>query len=223
VSPKATLPKNSIRRKSPAAVEARERLLETAERLLADHGIDGVSLRQIAAESGNANNSVIQYHFGDKAGLIREIILRRVARFEARRRDLMASAEADGRTDDIRALLEILFLPIAEATDAEGRHIYARFLMQFLTRFQYQAGIQHPGWSPDSAASRAVTLLAGRLAFLSPQQLEARINRIGGLFFNALVDRDNAAAQRRAIESGPDFEADLFAMMAAAIAAAPQI
>ena len=65
---------------------AREILLDTAERLLAEHGIDGVSMRQIAAAAGQGNNSVIQYHFGDKAGLLREIILRRVAGFEPRRR-----------------------------------------------------------------------------------------------------------------------------------------
>src|SRR5271165_6360652 len=90
------------RRKSQATGGARERLLETAERLLADHGIGGVSFRQIGVATGNGNNSVIQYHFGDKAGLIREIIRRRVERFEPRRRELLAAAEAGGRLDDLR-------------------------------------------------------------------------------------------------------------------------
>ena len=76
---------------------AREILLDTAERLLAEHGIDGVSMRQIAAAAGQGNNSVIQYHFGDKAGLLREIILRRVAGFEPRRQSLFAGAAERGR------------------------------------------------------------------------------------------------------------------------------
>ena len=44
-----------------------------AERLFALHGIDGVSLRQIAAEAGSANNSAVHYHFGSKTGLIAAI------------------------------------------------------------------------------------------------------------------------------------------------------
>jgi AcrR family transcriptional regulator len=207
------------RKRSNAADGSRERLLETAERLFADHGIDGVSLRQIAAAAGNGNNSVIQYHFGDKAGLMRQIIVRRVARFEPRRRALLANAEAEGRPDDLRPLLEIIFLPLAEATDSDGRPVYVRFIMEFLTRFQYQEGTEHPGWAPDSAAVRAVALLSKRLPFLSGAHLAQRINRAGGLFFNALIERDNARARGRTTEPEKSFMADLFAMMAAAIAA----
>ena len=207
------------RRRSIAGGSARERLLETAERMLADNGIDAVSLRQIGAATGQGNNSVVQYHFGDRAGLIREIILRRVESFEPRRRSLLALAEASGRLGDIRALLEIIFLPLAEATDAEGRHVYVRFLMQFMTQFRYQAGLEHPGWSSDSAAVRAVALLGERLPSLGPNRLQARIHRIGGMFYCALIDRDNALAQGGPIEPQPGFADDLFDMMAASLAA----
>ncbi|MET0908751.1 MAG: helix-turn-helix domain-containing protein, partial [Ilumatobacteraceae bacterium] len=49
------------------------RIVEVAERLFALHGIDGVSLRQIAAAAGTANNSAVNYHFGSKDGLITAI------------------------------------------------------------------------------------------------------------------------------------------------------
>ena len=196
---------------------ARERLLDTAERLLGEYGIEGVSLRQIAAEAGQGNNSVIQYHFGDKTGLLREIILRRVAGFEPRRQALLEKAEREGRLDDVRLLLEIMFLPIAEIVDASGRHIYARFIMQFMSSFRYQVGIDHPGWAADSAATRAVKLIPACLPFLDQQALTARINRVGGMFFNALIERDNAAATGRATEPEAVFFDDLFAMMTAAI------
>jgi hypothetical protein len=89
-------------------------------------------------------------------------------------------------------------------------------MMQFLTRLQYRQGFGHPGWAPDSAASRAALLLAECLPFLAGDALTTRINRVGGLFFNALVDRDNASAQGRAVEPEPVFLADLFNMMEAA-------
>jgi len=196
-------------------------MLDAAEHLLAEHGIDGVSLRQIGAATGQGNNSAVQYYFGDKAGLVREIIARRVAAFEPRRQQLLDAAAAQGRLGDIRTLLEIVFLPLTEATDADGRHVYIRFMMQFLTRLQYQEGFGHPGWAPDSAATRAVMLLADCLPLLKGEALATRINRVGGLFFNAVVDRDNAIARGRSAEPDSLFFADVFAMMTAAIKVPP--
>ncbi len=208
-----------VPRRSSAGALSRERLLDTAEALLAEHGIDGVSLRQIAAATGQANNSVVQYHFGDKAGLIRELIARRVAGFEPRRVALLNDATAGTARPDIARLLEVIFRPLAEATDSEGRHIYARFMNEFLTRFQYQPGIEHPGWAPDSAGTRAATLIGTLLPELSPHDLTTRLNRIAGLFLSALIDRDNALANGREVEPSKHFFSDLFAMMAAAVAA----
>jgi AcrR family transcriptional regulator len=204
-------------RASKRAQGARERLLDTAELLFAESGIEGASLRQIASLSGQANNSVIQYHFGDKAGLLREIIERRVAGFEPRRQNLLAAAQRDGKLADLRALLEILFLPIAELTDARGQHVYARFILQFLTSFRHQAGTDHPGWRADSAGTRAGLLIAEVLPFLPAAMLTARINRVGGMFFNALIERDYAITAGEPVEDEAAFFDDLFAMMAAAI------
>ena len=198
---------------------ARELLLDAAERLWSEHGIDGASLRQIAAESGQGNNSVIQYHFGDKSGLLKEIIQRRVAGFEPLRQNMLAAAERDGRLGDIRTLLEILFLPIAKIVDGRGRHVYAGFMMQFLSSFRYQVGIDHPGWASDSAASRAANLIPDAIPHIVKSAIAGRINRVGGMFFNALIERDNAAASGRETEPEVVFLDDLFNMMTAALAA----
>ena len=197
--------------------ESRQHLLDTAERLLADHGLEGVSLRQIGAAAGEANNSVIQYHFGDKAGLIAAIIGRRIASFEARREILLA--EAMGRETDIASLLKVLLLPLAETEDAYGRHTYARFMMQFLVNFQYQEGIHHPGWGPQSAATRAVTLLGDKLPLLSKRGLGERINWVGMLFLSALVERDNARGNGKPVEKEKIFIEDVFNAMSAVMQA----
>jgi AcrR family transcriptional regulator len=202
-------------RPAPKPSDAREILLDTAERLLGERGVEGASMRQIAAEAGQGNNSVVQYHFGSKAGLMREIIERRVAGFEPRREELLAAAS----DDDIQSLLKVLFLPIAELTDDQGGHVYARFIMQFLSSFRYQAGTEHPGWRPESAASRAAMMLTERLSFLQPAVLHQRISHLGGMFFNALIERDNLAASGQAVDPEARFLDDLFAMMTAAVSA----
>jgi AcrR family transcriptional regulator len=201
--------------------ESRRRLLDTAERLLAEHGLAGVSLRQIGAEAGEGNNSVIQYHFGDKAGLIREIIARRVESFEPRREVLLSEATARAREPQMIDLLKVLFLPLAEAKDAYGRHPYARFMVQFVMQFQHQDGVRHPGWSPDSAAGRAAALLGEQLPFLSTRALSDRISWLSIFFLGALVERDNARARGKPVQRDSLFLDNIFAMMSAAIRAEP--
>jgi AcrR family transcriptional regulator len=201
------------------AEATRARMLETAEALMARHGIDGVSSRQIASATGQGNKSALQYHFGDKRGLMAEIISRRVASFEPRRRTLLQEAEALGRLGDARTLLGVIFRPIAEATDAAGRHVYAGFLLQFLTQGQYEVDSRHPGWGADSAALGAVTHLARITPALGVERLGRRLSYLNGLFLNALVERDNARAHARVVTEDDDLVDELLTMMAAALQA----
>lgn len=51
------------------SISTKERILEAAERLFAEQGFAGTSLRSITAEAG-VNLAAIHYHFGSKEGLI---------------------------------------------------------------------------------------------------------------------------------------------------------
>ena len=54
-------------------VETRERLLKAAERLFADRGFKKVTVRDIC-RAARANVAAVNYHFGDKLGLYREVM-----------------------------------------------------------------------------------------------------------------------------------------------------
>jgi AcrR family transcriptional regulator len=54
-------------------LETRERLLKAAERLFADRGFKEVTVRDICREA-RANVAAVNYHFGDKLGLYREVL-----------------------------------------------------------------------------------------------------------------------------------------------------
>src|SRR5271165_3963630 len=56
----------------PADPSSREKLLGAAERLFADRGFNGVSVRQIAAAAG-VNSALVGYYFGSKTGLLSEV------------------------------------------------------------------------------------------------------------------------------------------------------
>ena len=48
----------------------RLRIVRTAEGLFASRSIDGVSLQEVGRAAGQRNRNAVQYHFGDKLGLI---------------------------------------------------------------------------------------------------------------------------------------------------------
>jgi AcrR family transcriptional regulator len=56
----------------------RERILDSAEELFAQHGFDGVTIRQVTRRA-NVDVALAHYYFGAKRGLFDSVILRRAA------------------------------------------------------------------------------------------------------------------------------------------------
>jgi AcrR family transcriptional regulator len=100
-------------------------LLRTAERLFAEHGFAGVSLRQISSEAGSANNSAVSYHFGSKEGLVEAIFAHRLPQL-LQRRQLLAARLHPG---DLRTRIEAQLVPLFELAEAHDGH-YLSFLEQ---------------------------------------------------------------------------------------------
>ncbi|MEU1272624.1 TetR/AcrR family transcriptional regulator [Streptomyces sp. NPDC005799] len=96
----------------------KQQIVLTAERLFAEHGLEGVSLRQISAAAGNGNNTAVQYHFGTKERLVQEIFEYRLPGLNERRRLLIARQ----RPDDLRTWVECHMLPVLEQGEQEGSH-----------------------------------------------------------------------------------------------------
>jgi AcrR family transcriptional regulator len=112
-------------RSNEAGQETRDRLLDAAEQLFAQRGLDAVSVRDIT-ESAGANTAAIHYHFGSKHDLMGAILERRAGRIGRRRQELLDRLEE--RPDiDLRDVVEALVLPTAElvADGGGGQHYVA--------------------------------------------------------------------------------------------------
>lgn len=96
----------------------KEQIVLAAERLFAEHGLEGVSLRQISAAAGNGNNTAVQYHFGTKQRLVQEIFEHRLPALNERRRVLIARR----CPDELRSWVECHILPVLEQGEQEGSH-----------------------------------------------------------------------------------------------------
>jgi AcrR family transcriptional regulator len=81
-----------------SATPTRDRLLDAAEDLVARHGPDAVSTRQILAAAGAGNMAAIQYHFGTKDGLLAAVVARVLEPLE---RDRAAELAALGASADV--------------------------------------------------------------------------------------------------------------------------
>jgi len=114
-------------RSNEAGKEKRERLLDAAERLFAERGVDAVSVRDIT-EAADANTASIHYHFGSKLDLVSAILERRGGALGARRDELLD--ELEQRPDlALRDVVEVLVRPTAElAAEGEGGRNYIAFL-----------------------------------------------------------------------------------------------
>src|ERR1700759_4323537 len=106
------------RRRHASGEATRERLMVTAERLIAMNGVEGVTLSEIQTAAGQANASVIAYHFGSQAGLVRAVLEFRYRKVNARRAELLREARERGVSDDPREAVWIIVRPLVESIDA---------------------------------------------------------------------------------------------------------
>jgi AcrR family transcriptional regulator len=96
-----------------AARSTKEQILVAAERMIADHGVDGVSMRQIGTAVGSGNNSAVLYHFGSKDKLVEAIFEHRLPRLRERRAELIA----ERAPTDLRGWLECQIVAVLEQSD----------------------------------------------------------------------------------------------------------
>jgi AcrR family transcriptional regulator len=89
---------------------ARETLLDTAERLFAEHGVEGISLRSINAEAG-LSSAALHYHFGSKNALVEALLERQMPTLMDRRHDLLAALDDRPGPPTTREVLSALLEP----------------------------------------------------------------------------------------------------------------
>jgi AcrR family transcriptional regulator len=108
-----------------------ERILDAAEALFAERGYDAVSVRAIT-DLAEVRLNLLSYHFKSKEGLYEAVIDRRLNVLNAKRRELLAAAEADGRIPDVATLLEIFIRPYIDlaVNGGAGWLAYTRIIAQ---------------------------------------------------------------------------------------------
>lgn len=191
-------------------------LIYAAERLFAEHGIAGVSLRQINQAAQQKNISAAHYHFGSRDRLVYAVLEHRWRDLDCRRRRLL-DAEAGAR--DLRFYLEVMIATLADELKprAEGNH-YLRFIQQYeryhdgyaLARSLSPAGVEIYDRIEANLAALPAAIRAMRMRYL--------INVVHGVLAMAEHQLDTGEL---AHEDLPLITSNLIDMVTGALSALP--
>ena len=112
-----------------AANDTHDRIFLAAERLFADNGFDGVSVREIV-QAADVNLAAVSYHFGSKSELFLAVFRRRTRQLNHERALLLRAAEGEhiGAPSVEAVLRAYIAPPILWRAAESGRATTSRFL-----------------------------------------------------------------------------------------------
>ncbi|RKJ96914.1 TetR/AcrR family transcriptional regulator [Alicycliphilus denitrificans] len=123
----------------------RQLILDVAERLCAERGIEALSVRTVCEQAG-ANVAAINYHFGNKQRLLEEMFQRRVTPLNEERLRLLDAAIAGPRERLLEGVILSFIDPVirgiasnSPADDEPGGNS-SRVVTQFLARVYSMPG-----------------------------------------------------------------------------------
>jgi AcrR family transcriptional regulator len=168
--------------------DSRERLILAAERMLAERGIDGVSLREINRAAGQKNVSGLQYHFGTKTNLLAAVWNHRVREIDVRRKAMLDEMKKAGGMSNLRRILEAMVVPFVEQLDSGSNE---RFYVRFIAQLYSHPAIRETDFA--STSYRETYQAAQRLleAKLPARLARQRLALVVGHMIHALADLES--------------------------------
>ena len=159
--------------------QARRDILDAAERLIAEQGVQ-VPLRDIALAAGQRNNSAVNYYFRNRQELIDAIVRRRLEPMEHERRLMFDGADV-GTRDDVGLLLRVMVLPLLSVDSA----YYARFLQAAALHLRTDAE-----QAPESVWPRVLDGLARAVPTKDRAARHRRVGAVATAMFALLAEHE---------------------------------
>jgi len=208
----APIEESAVLAAEPAS-DTKSRLLQAAERLFAEHGFAGVSVRQLTAAAA-ANLAAVNYHFGSKEGLLGAIFEKRCRPMnEERLRQLEACEAAAGDPDRLEKIVAAFIAPaLASSTDRGGGAVF--------TRLRAVLSVEHNELARaliarhfDATSERFVAALARALPHLSRAELYWRFQFLLGALYYTMINPGRIAHLSGGLCDAGDVEAVLAEMV----------
>lgn len=202
--------------------KTKDLLIDAAERLFGEHGIKGVSLRQINTEAGQRNASAVHYHFGTKEELVRAIFLKRLPIAGRIREQMLDAAEQAPEADRPALLVRALVMPLAaNMLDLNLSEDFIRLLVQVRMDLTLD-------WAEIESTSHAASLerLYDAVAAMMPEEDARSMRRRMAVLHSMTINgvSDIATYRERQRKAGKEVDVvlaleNLMAMTTAALCA----
>ena len=162
--------------------DTKDKILDTAERLFAEHGYGTTSLRQVIS-AAEVNLAAVHYHFGTKEDLLDAVVLRKVAPVNAARLAWLERVEAEAGEGPLQVeqVLESFFLPTAET--AQRSPEFVRLMGRMLTEGIMPSLVEKHF---QGTAMRFVGALRRAVPDLSQDELMWRVHFMVGAMAHAM-------------------------------------
>ena len=171
-----------------AAGDTKSRILRIAERMFAEQGFSGVSLRQLTTAAG-VNLAAVNYHFGSKEGLLTAIFESRCNPMnDERLHRLEACAEIEGGAPLLEQIVAAFIAPaLASTNNAAGGAVFTR-LRATLAAEQNELARTLVAKYFDATSHRFVAALARALPHLPQADVFWRFNFLLGTLYYTMVN-----------------------------------
>lgn len=166
----------------------REALLDAAALLMDERGIDQVSLNEINRASGQHNRSAIQYHFGSRDTLVRELFTRTMLTIDAERSALLDHLETSNGQVGVRAAIEVVIGPLARHLRTPDGRRYLRLCGQLLNHPRYNKDARD-ALQMNTSLIRCAGHVRPGLAHLPPAIAIERASQLIAFTTRALADQ----------------------------------
>jgi AcrR family transcriptional regulator len=114
---------------SSSSADTKEQLITVAERLFAERGFAGTTLRNVVSEAG-VNLAAVSYHFGSKEELFRAVVCRFAHPVTEKELRLLSELQAGPKLPSVEDILTVVLKPSLEilTQDQDNQLMHAQFM-----------------------------------------------------------------------------------------------